>query len=64
MINVQDGISPYRTDNHSKINKAYMYLYLILKSISVAIDSRHPFMKSQFKGRGCLKNSDFVKKGQ
>ena len=32
IINVQDGISPYRTEKYSKINSAYMYLYLILKS--------------------------------
>ena len=33
MINVQDGISPYRMKNYPKINKSYMYLYLVLKSI-------------------------------
>ena len=33
IINVQDGISPYRTEKQSKINKWYMYLYLRLKSI-------------------------------
>ena len=31
-INVQDGISPYRAENSSKINNSYMYDYLILKS--------------------------------
>ena len=33
IINVQDGISPYRTEKQSKINKSYMYLYSRLKSI-------------------------------
>ena len=37
IINVQDGISPYRTEKQSKINSAYMYLYLILKSTKVSI---------------------------
>ena len=32
IINVQDGISPYRTEKQSKINKSYMYLYSRLKS--------------------------------
>ena len=32
IINVQDGISPYRTEKQSKINKWYMYLYSRLKS--------------------------------
>ena len=32
MINVQDGIRPYRTEKQSKINNSYMYVYLILKS--------------------------------
>ena len=35
IINVQDGISPYRTEKQSKINKSYMYLYSRLKSKSV-----------------------------
>ena len=32
IINVQDGISQYRTEKQSKINKSYMYLYSRLKS--------------------------------
>ena len=36
IINVQDGISPYRTEKQSKINKWYMYLYSRLKSIRFA----------------------------
>ena len=32
IINVQDGIRPYRTEKQSKINKWYMYLYSRLKS--------------------------------
>ena len=37
IINVQDGISPYRTEKQSKINKSYMYLYSRLKSTYVQI---------------------------
>ena len=33
LIKVQEGISPYRVENQSKINKSYMYDYLRLKSI-------------------------------
>ena len=32
LINVQDGISPYRMENQSKFNKSYMYDYLRPKS--------------------------------
>ena len=32
LINVQNGISPYRVENQSKINKSYMYDYLRPKS--------------------------------
>ena len=32
LINVQDGIRPYRVENQSKINKSYMYDYLRPKS--------------------------------
>ena len=31
-MNVQNGISPYRVENQSKINKSYMYDYLRPKS--------------------------------
>ena len=34
LLNVQDGISPYRVENQSKINKPYMYDYLRPKSKS------------------------------
>ena len=30
MIKIQDGIRPYRTEKRSKIDRLYMYLYLIL----------------------------------
>ena len=43
IINVQDGISPYRTEKQSKINKWYMYLYSRLKSSAnpVYVPTRH-----------------------
>ena len=34
LLNVQDGIRPYRTEKQVKINNSYMYDYLIVKSIN------------------------------
>ena len=35
LLNVQDGIRPYRTEKQLKINNSYMYDYLIVKSMCV-----------------------------
>jgi len=35
LLNVQDGIRPYRTEKQLKINNFYMYDYLIVKSTDI-----------------------------
>ena len=37
IINIQDGISPYRTENHSKINRAYINRMTVVKFLRVAV---------------------------
>ena len=47
IINVQDGISPYRTEKQSKINKWYMYLYSRLKSKTFSCSLDNCFVVSR-----------------
>ena len=56
MINAQDGIRPYRMENHSKIIRSYMYLYLVLKSIMKEAKFQstffYPYFMSKINFRG------------